>query len=262
MLKTRLLTAAIALPVLLIIVIFAPAWLFSAFIGVLGAWALYEVAIMSHADGAAGILVLAIAGIGPLIAMLLLGDGGFWIVPAAIIVVMLVLVASVAVRGAQGGPQGLGLTLLGAIYVGVLYPYFAIIRNTGDGVRKIVFMLLLVIASDSGAYFVGRAIGRVKLVPRVSPNKTVEGAIGGLLAAVIAGLILCRWLLPGWPLRAVAGIGAGIAILAQLGDLAGSAFKRRAGAKDSGWIFPGHGGLIDRTCSLVFAAVFAYYCFK
>ena len=152
--------------------------------------------------------------------------------------------------------------MLGALWVGVLFPYFALLRNHAGGVPIIILMLLLVVASDSGAYFVGRSRGQVKLLPRVSPNKTVEGAIGGLSACVIAAVALRPLLAPQWSGAAAVTMAAVVGVLAQFGDLAGSAFKRVAGAKDSGWIFPGHGGLLDRTCSLVFAAAFTYYYFR
>ncbi|MHB8382410.1 MAG: phosphatidate cytidylyltransferase [Candidatus Binataceae bacterium] len=262
MLTTRLLTAAVALPIVLAIVIFAPAGAFCAFIGVLGLWGLYEVAAMTHSRGPSSIAILAAAGAAPMFVLLAYGDGGWWIIPAAVILAMLALVLAVAIRGSAGASAGAPLVALGAAYVGVLYPYFAMLRNLRGGIPTIILMLLLVIASDSGAYFVGSAAGRTKLAPRVSPKKSVEGALGGLVAAVAAGLVLRRWLAPGWSMGVIAEISAVIAVLAQLGDLAGSAFKRTAGVKDSGWIFPGHGGLIDRTCSLVFAAVFTYYCLK
>ena len=262
MLKTRLVTAAVALPAVLAIVIFASGWIFSAFIAMLGLWGLYEVAAMTHSNDPVSLAILAAAGAAPLFVILARGDGGLWIVPAAVIVVMMALVVAVAIRGPGGGPRGAILTALGAIYVGVLYPYFAMLRNMRGGIPIIILMLLLVVATDSGAYFAGSALGRTKLAPRVSPKKSVEGAIGGLAAAVVAGMILRRWLAPDLSGPAIAAISAAIAILAQAGDLAGSAFKRTAGVKDSGWIFPGHGGLIDRTCSLVFAAVFTYYCFR
>jgi phosphatidate cytidylyltransferase len=152
------------------------------------------------------------------------------------------------------------LAFTGAAYVGVLFPYFAMLRNRPGGVRWIVAILLLVVASDTGAYFVGRALGRRKLAEKVSPHKTVEGALGGVIATVAAGLILDRILAPMFAsTSAVVFFSAMISILAQLGDLANSALKRAAGVKDSGWIFPGHGGLLDRTCSLVLAIVFTYY---
>ena len=148
---------------------------------------------------------------------------------------------------------------MGAFYVGALFPYFALLRNRPDGIAVIIFVLLLVIASDTGAYFAGSWFGRIRLAPRVSPKKTVEGAIGGLALCVVAGLLLHQPLVSGWSVGQAIMLSAAIGILAQLGDLAGSALKRRAGVKDSGWIFPGHGGLLDRTCSMVFATVFAYY---
>ncbi|MGH7781878.1 MAG: phosphatidate cytidylyltransferase, partial [Candidatus Binataceae bacterium] len=262
MLKARLWTAAVALPAVLAIVIFAPGWIFSAFIAVIGLWGLYEVAEMTRSRDVGSFAILAVAGAAPLLAILTLGDGGIWIIPVSVIAAMFVLVILVAIRGPAGGPGGAILTALGAIYVGVLYPYFAMLRNSRGGIPIIILMLLLVVASDSGAYFVGSAIGHTKLAPRVSPGKSVEGAIGGLVAAIAAGAILRRWLAPDWSVAATAAISAAIAILAQTGDLAGSAFKRTAGVKDSGWIFPGHGGLIDRTCSLVFATVLTYYCLR
>ena len=123
-------------------------------------------------------------------------------------------------------------------------------------------MLLLVVASDSGAYFVGRSMGRIKLLPTVSPNKTVEGAIGGLATCIISALILRSLFAPEISMPSMVFLAFGVGALAQLGDLANSAYKRVAGVKDSGWIFPGHGGLLDRTCSLVFAVVLTYYYFR
>ncbi len=262
MLRTRVLTAAVALPTVLAVIIFPPDWCFSIFIGVLGAWGLYEVAAMTAARGVLAVLVIVVAGALPLGGMLAMGDRAGWIAPAAVFALMMLAVVAVAARGGEGGPKGIILVLLGALWVGVMFPYFAILRNAAGGIPAVITMLLLVIASDTGAYFGGRALGHFKLAPRVSPNKTVEGAISGLAASIAAALILRTLLMPDWSMGVAAEMGAAIAILSQVGDLCGSAFKRSAGVKDSGWIFPGHGGLLDRTCSLVFAAAFAYYCLK
>ena len=262
MLRARVWTAAIALPVVLGAILFLPDLGFTAFIAIVGAWGLYEIASITAAAGPLEIILIVVAGGGPLLAMLAGGDRGEWFFPLAVILVMLGLVARVGTTGAQSAPRGWVLQTVGALWVGVLFPYFAMLRNLPHGVGYLIGMLLIVIASDSGAYFGGRALGRHKLAPLVSPNKTIEGAIAGLLASIVAGLILRPWLVPTLSAIEVAVISAAIAGLAQLGDLAGSAFKRTAGVKDSGWIFPGHGGLLDRTCSLVFAAVFSYYCFK
>lgn len=239
-------------------IVFAPAWFFTIFIAACGVLGLYEVAAMTGALHLVAFPMLAIVGGVPLFGLLYGGDAGP-LPPTLVIVAMLGLIARVAARGGGAGPKGPMLSLLGFAYVGVLFPYFALLRNSAGGVGFVMFMLLLAVASDSGAYFTGRSIGRTPLLPRVSPNKTVEGAIGGLAAAVAAGLILRPQLTPEWKIGATIAVSATIAMLAQLGDLAGSALKRSAGVKDSGWIFPGHGGLIDRTCSLVFAVVFTYY---
>lgn len=261
MLRARVWTAAVALPVVLAAIIFLPNREFSFFIAIVGFWGVYEIAAMVPRLDSLGILAIVLGGLVPLIALLLHGDSG-WLPPVAVILDMLVLVMMVGRRGAENVPSGTRRTLQGALWVGVLYPYLAFLRNLPDGVSALVMMLLVVIASDTGAYFGGRAFGVHKLAPRVSPNKTIEGAIAGLAASIAGGLILRPWLMPQWSPGSVVLISGAIAILAQAGDLAGSAFKRVAGVKDSGWIFPGHGGLLDRTCSLVFAAVFTYYCFR
>jgi phosphatidate cytidylyltransferase len=262
MLRARLATAAVALPVVLAAIIFLSSAGFSVFIALLGGWGLYEVASMSATRGMISILVLLGLGVVPLLAMLATADGGWWVLPAVVTALMFALVVLVGISGPENAPKGAPLEIAGALWVGVLFPYFALLRNLAGGVAAIIMMLLVVIASDTGAYFGGRALGAHKLAPRVSPNKTIEGSVAGLMASIGAGLILHRWAIPHWSLPATAALCAVISVLAQVGDLAGSAFKRVAGVKDSGWIFPGHGGLLDRTCSLVFAAAFSYYCFR
>lgn len=249
-----------ALPTLLAVVLFAPAPWFAAFVAVLIVVGLYEVAAMTGAHSAGAIAILMLAGGGPA-ALLGWAPARLWFIPLGVILAMLALIVRVG-RGtadAAARAPGTELTLLGALYVGALFPYFALLRNRPDGIAAIVLVLLLVIASDTGAYFTGLSIGRTRLAPRVSPKKTVEGAIGGLALCVVAGLLLRLPLVPGWGVGQTVVFSAVIGILAQLGDLAGSALKRSAGVKDSGWIFPGHGGLLDRTCSIVFAVTLAYY---
>ncbi|HVC44073.1 MAG TPA: phosphatidate cytidylyltransferase [Candidatus Binataceae bacterium] len=262
MLRTRLLTAIVVLPATIAIVLWASAPAFTVFIAILTAWGLYEIISITHAD-AVEALAIALIGAGFAAAPMVAGRGGVgWLPPASAALaglVMLELIVRVARKGADRVARNRWFLFSGALWVGALFPYFAMLRNRPGGVPIIILMLLLVVASDSGAYFAGRSLGRVKLMPRVSPNKTVEGAIGGLAACVVGGLIMRPWLAPAWSWPATVMIAVGVGVLAQFGDLAGSAFKRVAGVKDSGWIFPGHGGLLDRTCSLVFAAAFTYY---
>jgi phosphatidate cytidylyltransferase len=259
-LRTRVWTALVALPTLLAVVLFAPAPWFAVFVAILIVIGLGEVAAMTGARTAGAIAILALAGCGPA-ALLVWAPAHLWFIPLGVILAMLALIVRVG-RGAAdatAGAPGTGLRLLGALYVGALFPYFALLRNRPDGIAAIVLILLLVIASDTGAYFTGLSIGRTRLAARVSPKKTVEGAIGGLALCVVAGLLLRLPLVPGWGVAQAVAFSLTIGVLAQLGDLAGSALKRSAGVKDSGWIFPGHGGLLDRTCSIVFAVALAYY---
>jgi phosphatidate cytidylyltransferase len=257
-LRTRVLTAAVLLPAVLAAVVFGPNSAFSAIIAVLGVFGLYEVASITGTLKLVAIPLYAVIGGVPLFGLLYGSEAGWWL-PAIIIVLMLVLIARIAMAGRAGAPTVPALAFTGAAYVGVLFPYFALLRNQPGGIRWVIGVVLLAVASDSGAYFVGRGMGRIKLAENVSPHKTVEGALGGLLATVAAGLLLAPMFAPGLPAVLVVFFSVTISILAQLGDLAWSAFKRAAGVKDSGWIFPGHGGLLDRTCSLVFAMVFTYY---
>ncbi len=261
MLRTRLLTAAILLPAVAALVLFAPPWLFTIVNAIAGLWGLYEVAAMTGALHWVALPLFAVVGGIPLFALLYGGDLGWvrWVVPLLVILMMLGLVVRIEVAGGGERFRGPRLVFIGAAYVGFLFPYFALLRNSPNGIKMLLLVILLAVVSDSGAYFVGGYRGRTKLAPNVSPNKTVEGAVGGLIATIVAGLLLDEMIGLSWGLGRMLLFSAMISILAQLGDLAGSALKRAAGVKDSGWIFPGHGGLLDRTCSLVFALFFTYY---
>lgn len=252
------------LPAVGALVLFAPAWFFTIFDAIAGCWGLYEIAAMTGALHWVALPLFAVVGGVPLFGLLYGGDVGYlgWLVPVLVILMMLGLVVRIEVAGGGERFRGPRLVFMGAAYVGVLFPYFALLRNSPGGIYTLMLVILLVVVSDSGAYFVGRFTGRTKLAPSVSPNKTVEGAAGALVSTTVAGWLLFKLIGGTWDMGSVLLFSAITSILAQLGDLAGSALKRAAGVKDSGWIFPGHGGLLDRTCSLVFAVFFAYYWFR
>lgn len=148
---------------------------------------------------------------------------------------------------------GIGSVAIGVGGIGLLWLRFM----TGSGWDGVLFVILVVWASDTFAYVAGRAIGGAKLAPRISPGKTRSGSLGGLAGAMLVGAVLAL-LLPS-PIGAVAsglrGLGFGLllGIASQAGDLAESAFKRRCGVKDSGRLIPGHGGLLDRFDGLLAA---------
>lgn len=133
-------------------------------------------------------------------------------------------------------------------------------RETAEGLGWFLFALFIAWMSDTFAYLVGKTIGRTKLIPRVSPKKTVEGAIGGLTAAGITAVLVVNLL--GLPMNSAiaAGLGVVLGILGMLGDLFESQLKRRAGVKDSGTAIPGHGGFLDRIDALIWIllATFAF----
>ncbi len=155
-------------------------------------------------------------------------------------------------------------TLGGILYAGWMLGHWVMLRQLDDGRELVLLAVFATFACDTAAYFTGRAWGRRRMAPRISPGKTWEGAAGGFAGALAASLALRYllnlgdWSLPLSCLEA-AGLGCLIGVGAQLGDLAESLIKRRAGVKDSGKLLPGHGGLLDRIDSLVFTGVIVYY---
>ena len=157
-------------------------------------------------------------------------------------------------------------TLGGLLYLPLLLGHFLWLRGLPSGREWVLLALLSSFATDTAAYFTGRALGHRKLAPRLSPGKTWEGAVGGLAGAVVAVVLLpgaLSWL-PGaaaLPLSPPAALLLGLllGLVAQLGDLAESYLKRAAQAKDAGQVIPGHGGVLDRLDSLVFAGPVVYY---
>jgi len=152
-----------------------------------------------------------------------------------------------------------GFWLFGALYLGVMLGHLVLLRSLERGADVVLFVLTVTWVVDSAAYFVGRRWGRHPLAPAISPKKTIEGAVAGLAGGVVTALVLRAWWTPA--LSGLDSFGAGVLLgcAGQLGDLAESMFKRRAGVKDSGGWIPGHGGLLDKVDSLVFAAPTFYY---
>jgi len=150
----------------------------------------------------------------------------------------IVLLAGTGLLVVMSRRPGLGI---GILYIGPAYLALYLMRNQPAGLRNVLFVMAVVWAGDIGAYLFGRLVGGPRLAPKISPGKTWAGAIGGTLAAVLAGAAA------GYEAPLHAAILAFIlSLVAQAGDLLESAVKRHFGAKDSGWIIPGHGGLLDR----------------
>lgn len=166
-------------------------------------------------------------------------------------------------RGAEA-LASTAFTIFGALYVGLLFGHLVVLREIGrEGAVLLGFTLLLTWIDDTAAYFVGRRWGRRRLLPRVSPSKSLEGAIGAGLVTLLAALIawaVAGELVPAMELADAAAIGVLVAIAAPVGDLIESAFKRDAGVKDVSRLIPGHGGVLDRFDSaLVTVPLVTYY---
>ena len=151
----------------------------------------------------------------------------------------------------------------GPLYVGFLLAHALALRDLGDadslGRDWLLFALLVTFATDTGAFFTGRSIGRHPMAPNISSQKTWEGAVGGFTLAMAAALALGQLLDLAVPLWQQATIGATVGVAAQVGDLFESKLKRLSGAKDTGSIFPGHGGILDRLDSVVVSVPAVYY---
>lgn len=151
------------------------------------------------------------------------------------------------------------LALFGIVYLGLTLSYVVWIRLLPQGEWLIFGLLLLTWAADTGAYLVGTLCGRHPLAPRISPKKTMEGLAGGLFGAMMAAFLARWWFLPDWSSMDCVVVSALLTGAGLWGDLAESAIKRSAGVKDSGGVLPGHGGMLDRLDSLLFAAPAFYY---
>jgi phosphatidate cytidylyltransferase len=151
------------------------------------------------------------------------------------------------------------VVVFGALYIGFTLAHLVLVRSLEDGVMLVLVLLVSVWASDVLAYFVGSLIGSHKLAPRISPNKSWEGFIAGLMGTVAVWLALPLVIDVAPPTEFLLVIGAAVAVAALTGDLFESRIKREVGVKDSGQLLPGHGGMLDRIDSLLLVSLVAYY---
>jgi phosphatidate cytidylyltransferase len=257
----RTITALIAIPVVLAIVWLGGWWAFAAasIVVILGAYELHR--MMLH-EGYHPLILISlvlsalflVAAMLPQLRLLLLELG----LGIALLVTFPLLFFRKKLDGAM---VDWSLTLAIAIYLGWPLSLFPLLRGFQMGISSGFWWLLAVLLGvwgfDTGAFFTGHFIGRHKLAPNISPAKTWEGVIGGMVLSIIAALLFTTWPLGvPWYLAILLGILIGVA--ATLGDLAESLIKRQTHVKDSGQIVPGHGGILDRIDSLLFAVIVVY----
>ena len=265
---TRALTAAVVLP-LVVLLAWNPALRpgFTGLVTLLAAVGLYEYYAIVRARE------ISPETIGGILAGTAVTLSGHFHEPALVNLFLYggcLLVAALHIVRGQHSVAGLASSMFGVFYVGWLAAHLTLLHSEpGIGPGLVSVLLVAVILTDTGAYLIGSVIGKHKLAPKVSPKKTWEGAAGGL-ALALAGLvglyyvgsILTPQLLPDWSLVHYIHAGTLVSVSAQVGDLAESCLKRDAGMKDSGGLFPGHGGVLDRCDGFLFAAPMLYYVYS
>jgi phosphatidate cytidylyltransferase len=254
-LSVRIVTAAVALPVLIWLIGWSPIWMFPATLFVLTVAALREffALVFPHSpkDQSRGVIF----GLG-LSAVIFLDAQ--WPAVEWLGVLFLIGLSGYLFTAGELAERisRLQFTLLGGIYVGFLLPHWVVLFRHPHGRAWTFWVLTVVMTGDTAAYFVGRHFGVRKLAPQISPGKTVAGAWGYLAGALIAGFVAAKFLFETFSWLEILALAAVVGILGQLGDLFESSIKRIFAVKDSGRLLPGHGGLLDRLDSLIFPAVF------
>ncbi len=270
MLRQRVISAAVLIPALICAIWFAPYWLYTAIFGLVILLALYEFYGIVRA-----IDIRPFVEVGIAVSALLVTCSYFNSHPGLNddIQILPILGAALALAGfafnylyrsdGRSSAARWLWTIAGIIYVGWLGSHFIALRAHDDwdmGRRWVLLALFATFATDTMAYFIGRAFGRHKMAPTISPGKTWEGTAGGFAGGLGATVLLAYILKPvptiDWK---VIVLGCLIPVFAVLGDLFESRFKRITGVKDAGSIIPGHGGLLDRLDSILFVVVVVYY---
>lgn len=251
---TRFATAVVGIPILLYFMFLAPEWAYQGLVLLAIARAAHEMMRMTmgeareaYAFGLVSTLVLAST-------LVLTNDAALQSTAILFVVIGGVLVPLARPEPLDKAGQRLAWLIAGPLYVGGLLASLGRIHQGPHGGAWVLLSMWIAWSSDTGAYFAGRFFGKHKLAPRVSPAKTVEGAIGGWLASLTGALAAHYWFLPTLPLLDALVLAAIANVLGQAGDLVESLVKRSTGVKDSGNILPGHGGMLDRVDALMFTA--------
>lgn len=256
--KQRLITAGIALPLLILLIVKGSFFLFTAFIALAGFIGLMEYCRMTLPRRTVAGIIIPLAG--SLLPFL------FYLRSAALTafaIVFLFLAFSIYIlftfRDIKAAASEAALLFFGVIYLPYLLGYLVLLRSHPLGFKWILLIMFIVMSGDSAAYFIGSRYGKKRLYPEVSPKKSVEGALGGLAGSLLGVMIAKLLFFAELPVVDAVLAALLLGTLGQIGDLFESLLKRSCGVKDSGTIFPGHGGILDRLDSILFAAPAAYY---
>lgn len=258
----RLTTSSIVLTIVALIVFFLPNWVFTLLAASMIGLALKEFYLLA---GKKNIIVYDYFGISigmliPIIIYFQKGLEGYFTLEPFIIVIacLFIFVLQFIRRDSNQSLASIATTLFGLLYIAWLFSFFVKLKFMPQGSLLVTFVVLVTKMGDVGAYLVGSNIGKHNLIPRISPHKTVEGTVGGLVFSVVTAILSTSYL-PEFPIGHIVVLGLLLGVLAQVGDLAESLLKRDCGAKDSGSLLPGFGGMLDLIDSLLFTAPIFYF---
>lgn len=254
----RLATAAVLLPLIIFFILKSSPFQFALLIFLLALLGLDEFYRMALPGRKGEGKLAALCGALPLLTLLF--DQKFLpLLALTSLVLLFCLVFLFRPREIREAAGEAALLFMGFCYVPLLLAHLVLIRTLPHGVSWLFLIMVIVMAGDSTAYYVGSTWGRTKLYPAVSPKKSVEGSLGGLAGSVIGALIARASFFPELVVVDAVVCALLLGALGQLGDLFESLIKRSCGVKDSGTIFPGHGGVLDRLDSILFAGPAAFY---
>lgn len=265
----RILTAIVGLPILLYTVWSQSPYFFAVLTAIAAILALIEFYGLASKGGSKPQVIAGCIFAIPVLASYSLNEPHL---AAAALIALSIVCLTIALRTLdeiKDSLMSVSSTVFGVVYVALLPGCLIGVRMLPEGVphlsaphlasKLLTMFFALVMLTDTGAFYVGRSLGRHKLAPGISPGKTIEGAIGGFVTAIVAG-VLCKLIFfHEIPITHAIALGAAIGIVGQIGDLAESMLKRGAGVKDSGNLLPGHGGMLDRIDSILFCAPLLYY---
>ena len=254
----RALTTAVGVPLFVWVVVAGPRWVFALLVVAASALAAWELLRMFERAGRPGYSWPAVVGAAAVTASF--ASPGFPGLAAVVFTLVVAVTLSVPVWGdSVPAVERVATTMFAIVYVGWLLGHGLLLRMLADGAHLVLLLVGTTWAGESAAYVVGSALGRHPLAPVISPRKTVEGAVGQLTVSIAAAAGLGAWLLPEWSMSTAVVAGALLGIAGQVGDLVESAIKRSLGAKDTGGLIPGHGGVLDRLDGLLFNVPALFY---
>ncbi len=253
-----MLTGAVVLPLLILFILKGSVFLFSCLIVLLSFLGLNEFYRMAlPARKTEGLLASVVGALVPL--ALLSSDDRRFLVAITLLVILFGSLLLFRITDIRSVAAEAALLLMGFLYVPLLLGHFMLLRLAPHGIQWIFLLMIIVMAGDTMAFYVGCNLGKRKLYPIVSPNKSIEGSFGGLAGSLCGAFIAKGTFFPELSVVDCCVTALVLGVLGQVGDLFESLLKRSFGVKDSGIIVPGHGGILDRLDSILFTVPVAYY---